>query len=87
MPVSITQGSECRENGLDTPPNAVSTQHLSIDGQQTRTWTRTDTKNGENHPDDQINQKVGQDHPRGCGKPTPRRSAPLPLLYSFLFSD
>jgi hypothetical protein len=51
--VSATQDRECRENCLDTPPNAVSTHHLSVshvDGQKIRTRTQSDAKNREDHP-------------------------------------
>ena len=42
--------------------------NMSIDGQQTRTRMRTDTKNGENHAEDQINENVGQHDQAGPPK-------------------
>jgi len=77
--VSVSQDHEHCENGLDTPPNAVSTHHLSVDGQQTRTRMRTDVKNRENHLERQIDQNANQDNPCECGQPTPPRTSPLPL--------
>lgn len=79
--VSATQDRERHENGLDTSPNAVSIQHLSVDGQQTRTRMQTDAKNCENHPEHQNDQNVGQDT-RECGQPTPPLKLPLPLSLS-----
>ena len=77
--VSASQDCERHENGLDTPPNAVSTHHLSVDGQQTWTWLRTDVKNCENHLERQIDQNTDQDNPCEYGQPTPPWTSPLPL--------
>ena len=67
------------ENSLETPPNAVSTHHLSINSQQMQIRKRTDAKkckNNPNHPE--TNQNIGQDI-RECGEPTPPRTSPLPF--------
>ena len=66
------------ENSLDTPPNTVSTHHLSVDSQQMQIRTQTDAKNRKynpNHPE--TDQNISQDHE--CGEPTPPRTSPLPL--------
>ena len=67
------------ENSLETPTNAVSTHHLSVDRQQMQIRTRTDAKNCKNNPNQpETDQNIGQDN-RECGKPTPPRTSPLPL--------
>ena len=62
----------------DTNVNA----NMSIDGQQTRTRMRTDAKNGENHPEDQINQNVGQYNPprMWAAHPISKRAPPLNVV-------
>jgi len=80
--VSASQDCEHCENGLDTPPNAMSTHHLSVNGQQTWTRMQTDVKNHENHLDCQIDQIASQDNPCECEQPTPPRTLPLPLSLS-----
>ena len=67
------------ENSLETPPNAVSTHHLSVDSQQMQIRTRTDAKNCKNNPNyPETDQNISQDN-RECGEPTPPRTLPLPL--------
>ena len=67
------------QNSLpDTPLNAVSTHHLSVDSQQMQTQMRTDSKNRKNNPNHQNDQNISQDNCE-CGQPTPSRTSPLPL--------
>ena len=67
------------EDSLETPPNAVSTHHLSVNSQQMQIRTRTDAKNCNNNPNHlETDRNIGQDK-RECGEPTPPRTSPLPL--------